>query len=258
VNEAEQNTPGPRESLEFDVEAVRARLGPRKVALIGQWIAEVNGPLNEAIASHMTPDALVLDLGCSRGDPDLPAMLEGRGVVGLDTDMAGLRANHLASLCLQGTLRDLPLAAEAFDVVVAKWVVEHLEHPGIEFQECGRVLRPGGVFILLTPNTYSFFTILSRMLPYRLKQVFKGKLFGLHEEDTFRTWYRANSRRELERHLSRAGFREERFERLPGMWTFFIFSAIIARAVRALERIQLHIPGLRGTTTYIMGVWRKG
>jgi hypothetical protein len=61
-----------KESLALDVEELRRKLGPVKVALIEQWIREVNGPLDAAIAAAMPPDAIVLDAGCSRGDPDYP------------------------------------------------------------------------------------------------------------------------------------------------------------------------------------------
>lgn len=246
-----------KESLELDVAALRARLGPVKVQLIEQWIREVNGPMDRVIAGAMSPGAAVLDIGCSRGDPDLPSMYTGRYTVGTDVDMPGLRANHLANACVHAPMRQLPFANGSFDVVVCKWVAEHLEEPAIEFRECARVLRPGGVLVLLTPNGFSFFTLLSRMLPYRLKQVFKGKLFQGHEEDTFRTWYRANSRRELDLLMHRAGMQPRTFTRLPGMWTFFIFSAPLARLVRMLELAQLHLPLAHLATTYILASYEK-
>lgn len=246
-----------KESLELDVQALRARLGPVKVRLIEQWIREVNGPMDALIAGAMYGDACVLDIGCSRGDPDLPSMYTGRRTIGADVDLPGLRANHLATACVLAGARNLPFANGSFDLVVCKWVAEHLEDPALEFRECARVLRPGGVLVLLTPNAWSFFTLLSRMIPYRLKQIFKGRLFAGHEEDTFRTWYRANSRAQLDLLMHRAGLGPRSFRLLPGMWTFFIFSEPLARFVRGCERLQLKIPGLRAATTYILAAYEK-
>lgn len=246
-----------KESLALDVAALRARLGPVKVGLIEQWIREVNGPMDRVIAGAMSPGAMVLDVGCSRGDPDLPSMYTGRYTVGSDVDILGLRANHLANGCVLSAMRQLPFANGSFDVVVCKWVAEHLEEPAIEFRECARVLKPGGVLVLLTPNAWSFFTGLSRMLPFRLKQIFKGKLFQGHEEDTFRTWYRANSKRSLDLLMHRAGLGPRSFQRVPGMWTFFIFSAPLARLVRVLEHVQLRLPVIRLATTYILAAYEK-
>lgn len=251
-------TPKPtKESLELDVQALRARLGPVKVALIEQWIREVNGPMDALIATAMRPDAVVLDIGCSRGDPDLPSMYTGHYTVGADVDILGLRANHLANAVTLTAMRQLPFANNSFDIVVCKWVAEHLEDPALEFRECARVLKPGGVIVLLTPNAWSFFTLLSRALPYRLKQIFKGRLFAGHEEDTFRTWYRANTRAQLDLLMHRAGLMPRAFTRLPGMWTFFIFSRPLALAVRAAEFVQQRIPGLNHAATYLLAAYEK-
>lgn len=236
---------------------MRERLGPVKVRLIEQWIREVNGPLDARIAGQMHRDARVLDLGCSRGDPDLPSLYTGRSVVGCDVDLPGLRGNTLATTCTQGAMRALPFANGSFDLVLCKWVAEHLDDPAQEFRECARVLRPGGALVLLTPNARSFFTLISRALPYRLKQIFKGRLFAGHEEDTFRTWYRANTLPELERLMHRVGLVRVEATLLPGMWTFFIFHEQLALLVRRLECRMQHWPLLRHATTYILAVYRK-
>lgn len=249
--------PAEKDSLALDVEALRRKLGPVKVALIEQWIREVNGPLNAAIAVHVQPEALVLDAGCSRGDPDLPALRQGRYLVGADMDLLGLRANEIAQSVVLAPLGRLPFADASFDVVACKWVLEHLEHPEQDFAEVWRVLKPGGVLVALTPNSLSLFTLISRAIPYRFKQILKGNMFGVHEEDTFRTWYRANSRNQLERLATNTGLRLESLDLLIGMWTFFIFCAPLARAVRTLEHAQARMPLLNRTLTYYIGVWRK-
>lgn len=247
----------PRESLDLDVEALRRHLGPVKVALIERWIREVNGPYNAAIARHVTPESVVLDVGCSRGDPDLPALSEGRLLFGADVDLPGLRANRIAHAVVHAPVTALPFAEASCDVIAMKWVAEHLAEPEAAFRECARVARPGGVVCVLTPNAWSVFTLLSRLIPYRLKQVLKGRMFGVHEEDTFRTYYRANTRRQLERQFAGAGFEKVEVFLLPGMWTFFIFNRPLALLVRAIERVQQRLPVARGAATYIVGVWRK-
>ncbi len=47
---------------------------------------------------------------------------------------------------------DLPFADGFFGVVIIKHVVEHLPHPEKAIAELGRVIAPGGILILATPN----------------------------------------------------------------------------------------------------------
>jgi ubiquinone/menaquinone biosynthesis C-methylase UbiE len=46
----------------------------------------------------------------------------------------------------------LPLKGGTFDAVVAQHVIEHLEDPVLALNEWGRVLRCGGLCVLVTPN----------------------------------------------------------------------------------------------------------
>ncbi len=47
---------------------------------------------------------------------------------------------------------ELPFKGAYFGVVIIKHVVEHLPHPEKAIAELGRVLAPGGILILATPN----------------------------------------------------------------------------------------------------------
>jgi len=250
-------TQGDKTDLHIDVDALRAKLGPVKVGLIELWIREVNGPYDALIAQHTPEGCLLLDVGCSRGDPDLPSIGRARLSVGADVDLLGLRANDIDSACVLAPMGRLPFPDDTFEVVVCKWVLEHLEHPEADFTEMRRVLKPGGALVALTPNKYSIFTLISTVLSHRVKQILKGRMFGGHEEDTFPTWYRANDRATLRRIADSAGLRETDYQILPGMFTFFIFSGPLARLVRLVENVQARIPGLRSACTYIIAAWVK-
>lgn len=236
---------------------IAERLGDRRLSLIKQWVAEVNGPFDALIARHVTEASSVLDAGSGRGDPDLPSVNAGRTAVACDPDVSGLQANRCVRLRTAALLEALPFANNSFDVVVCKFVIEHLRTPLETFKEFYRVLRPGGVLALLTPNKYSVFVLVSSLMPTEVKQRLKRNLFGGHDDDTFPTFYHANTIGALDRALTAAGFNANHVERLAGMWAFFIFSSPIARCVRTLERVNLRIPGLRVTATHLMGVWQK-
>lgn len=104
-------------------------------------------------------DAVVLEAGCGEGyGADLIAGTA-RQVIGLDYDdsaVAHVRARYPRVDMRQGNLADLPLADGAVDVVVNFQVIEHLWDQGQFVRECLRVLRPGGLLLMSTPNRITF------------------------------------------------------------------------------------------------------
>ncbi|CAA0126865.1 putative S-adenosylmethionine-dependent methyltransferase/MSMEI_2290 [Mycolicibacterium vanbaalenii] len=104
-------------------------------------------------------DRDVLEAGCGEGyGADLIADVA-RRVIGLDYDdsaVAHVRARYPRVDMRQGNLAELPLPAESVDVVVNFQVIEHLWDQEQFVAECHRVLRPGGVLLISTPNRITF------------------------------------------------------------------------------------------------------
>ncbi len=101
----------------------------------------------------------VLEAGCGEGyGADLIADVA-RRVIGLDYDesaVAHVRARYPRVEMQHGNLAALPLPDAAVDVVVNFQVIEHLWDQGQFVAECLRVLRPGGVLLMSTPNRITF------------------------------------------------------------------------------------------------------
>lgn len=101
----------------------------------------------------------VLEAGCGEGyGADLIADVA-RRVVGLDYDetaVAHVRARYPRVQMHHGNLAELPLDDGTVDVVVNFQVIEHLWDQGQFVSECWRVLRPGGVLLMSTPNRITF------------------------------------------------------------------------------------------------------
>jgi len=53
---------------------------------------------------------------------------------------------------LLASAEELPFQSDSFGVIIIKHVVEHLPHPEKAIAELGRLLQPGGLLILSTPN----------------------------------------------------------------------------------------------------------
>ncbi len=54
-----------------------------------------------------------------------------------------------------GDLLSMDYREGEFDAVVMNNVIEHLPHPVRVFEECARVLKPGGRLVMITPNSNS-------------------------------------------------------------------------------------------------------
>jgi len=99
----------------------------------------------------------VLDVGCNTGYGTVGFVPVARRVVGIDVSPAAIEAARRRSSAgrpefLVTTGVELPFPDESFDLVTSFQVVEHLVDPLAFLAELRRVLRPGGVVVLATPN----------------------------------------------------------------------------------------------------------
>jgi SAM-dependent methyltransferase len=186
----------------------------------------------------------VVDVGCGRGAMvgawgdgrslhDLRA--PGRTVVGIDVD-PDAAANPVIDRF--GLIRDdaWPVADGEADLVVADWVLEHVERPERFLAELDRVLRPGGVFLARTVSRRSPMALAARLTPQtRHVGVLRRLQPSKAEVDTFPTRYRMNSRADLQSLFG------EKFElsllHRPGLDTYIRPWPALARGVGAVERV---------------------
>jgi SAM-dependent methyltransferase len=103
---------------------------------------------------------LLLDLGCGQGQlrPH---------VAGLCARYVGVDLSRHGGTWAEGEFveadlsRPLPFPDGAADVVVSVETVEHLENPRALLREATRVLRPGGLLVVTTPNQESLLSLAS-------------------------------------------------------------------------------------------------
>ena len=137
----------------------------------------------------------VLDVGCGTGA--MLSRLKESGylnLIGADIDPPF----HLPGVSLHRQDLDcpsLPLAEESIDLCVAIELIEHLESPGMLLAELRRVLRPGGIVLITTPNVHSIEARVRWMFVANLKQ-FDSKGDPTHITPIFRFPFR----RLVERH----------------------------------------------------------
>jgi len=128
-------------------------------ALIQQRL-EVYLPFVQPVCAAY-PEALVLDLGCGRGEWLELLQKHAISAMGVDLDTGMLEACQQLNLKVQcqDALESLKqLQDGSASVISAFHLVEHLpfEHVKDLVAECHRVLKPGGLLIMETPNPENF------------------------------------------------------------------------------------------------------
>jgi len=168
-----------------------------------RWNQEIWG---ETIRQYLAPDVRWLDAGCGwrlLGE-DLEPLEDQivsmpRSVVGVDLDLPHLRKHINISRRLQASLRSLPFADHSFDLITCNMVAEHLDDPEAVFRELSRVLAPGGVVMVHTPNTRNYLVFANIVAKKILPRSVILKLLNddRTHDDVYPTLYRANNSRVL-------------------------------------------------------------
>lgn len=105
---------------------------------------------------HRPKGARLLDVGCGNGEM-LAYMAElGWQVEGVETDLAAAAVARARGVHVHvGDLHSLRLPDEYADAVTLVHVLEHVRQPVAVLAECARLVRPGGVLVVATPNASS-------------------------------------------------------------------------------------------------------
>ena len=115
-------------------------------------------------------------------------------VTGLDVD-ADVKNNQWLSKALIFDGKQMPFADASFDACVSNFVLEHVAHPMEHFKEVARVLRPGGVYCLRTPNLFHYVSMGAYMMPHSMHLKLANRLRTLADDahDPYPTWFRSNT-----------------------------------------------------------------
>ena len=182
--------------------------------LRARWYPFGPDPLKEGffglISERLRPGIRILDIGCGRGTiyPFPWNKYPDKYLVGIDPDPSAVQnpyVDEFVVLSSEADQRQWPLADGMFDLVIARFVLEHVTTP-LEFLEnVRRVLKPGGEFLFSTPNRLHPALIASRLLPHAAKQRILGATLSTDAADIFPAFYRMNTANDIRRTVANCG-----------------------------------------------------
>jgi len=216
----------------------------------------------EALKRYVGPSVEWVEIGCGhailpswRANEERQLVKNCKAIFGIDYDLFSLKAHPNISKKLRGDVTKLPFRSEAFDLVTANMVVEHLDKPDEQFREISRILKPKGVFLFHTPNAYGYGVILSKFVPERLKGKLIYLLEGRQEHDVFPTHYKANTEAQVKALAQANGFEVLQLDLIP---TDAIFAMLPPLAILELIWIRVLMTDLmRGYRTNLIVALRK-
>ncbi|HEX5336909.1 MAG TPA: class I SAM-dependent methyltransferase [Gallionella sp.] len=131
-----------------------------KLAFLPVWIA--NSLKRETdYLRFMTlgnePTGKLLDVGCGAGRLLNRMRKRGWEVEGVDFDPQAAErvAKRYGIKAHVGDLSACALPENSFDVIAMSQTIEHLYDPAATLRECLRILKPGGLLVMTTPNVNS-------------------------------------------------------------------------------------------------------
>jgi ubiquinone/menaquinone biosynthesis C-methylase UbiE len=158
----------------------------------------------DALRRHVTPGTRWIDIGCGRAllpswraKEEEQLVSQCKVLVGMDYDLPSLKLHPSLRWKVRGDVGTLPFRSESFDLVTANMVVEHLDQPDRQFREISRILTANGRFVFHTPNAHGYGVVVSRLVPEWLKGKLILLLQGREESDVFKTFYRANTEKQV-------------------------------------------------------------
>ena len=146
-----------------------------------------------------TPSQCLLDIGCGNGDFLVNARVAGWQVSGVEPDLKAVNVARQRGINVTvGTIDVLDGQSHCFDAITLSHVIEHVHEPRQLLQAIHRLLKPGGIVYIDTPNIESHGA-----------QLFKKNWRGI-ETPRHLVLFNPNS---LEQLLLASGFDEIKIER---------------------------------------------
>lgn len=190
------------------------------------------------VLKYLPRNGVHLEAGCGLGRYVYYLSDLGFDIVGLDISESGLRGckkwaeenGYNPDIFKYGDVREIPYPDNHFSSYLSFGVIEHFEEgPHKALKEAYRVLRPGGIAIISTPNKYSYSTLIYNAVK-KLKSIIVGTTKEFYEYE-----YSVD---ELANFIKRIGFKIIEKQYICLKWPMYNLSRLFPGGLRALRLLQ--------------------
>ncbi len=116
------------------------------------WLNGINANAYRWIPKNVS----ILDIGCGYGEAVGYHMARGCEAYGVEADSNVINVKEKYNYNIHiGSFDDKEYEADYFDYVTMDQVIEHLQDPVNQIRNIHRILKPGGMLIMSTPNSNS-------------------------------------------------------------------------------------------------------
>ncbi len=128
------------------------KLSNHKIKFNYKTLVNYNPFLFKTILNYLQPKPKekILDLGCARGFYVKEIERYTDDVIGIDISKEAIE-KAVTRKVKYGDVTELDFKADTFDKIYSLHTVEHIENLEKFFTQANRVLKPGGIFILVYP-----------------------------------------------------------------------------------------------------------
>lgn len=200
----------------------------------GKSISDIYWRILNLMVKH---EMIVLDLGA--GEKGMISLFKDRKlkIIGFDISAQQLKKNRNLTYRVCGDAQQLPFKDECVHIIISQWLVEHLPNPKCFYKESRRILKKSGFLIAVTNSLFCPLMLFNAVMPEFIRDRIKKKALPKEiKEDTFPTYYRANTRLRIKKIAKEVGF-ETATIKFASDLSFFIFNKTIFAILIIFDQI---------------------